>query len=269
MRLLREKKIISGGISIIEVLIAVSVFTIIVSAAVFLFLDGFRASYYSLRHTKATFLAQEAIEAVNMIAAEDFDGVLEGVHGLVLSSGVWSFDGAEDVQDGYTRSVTITDVDVDTKDVVSQVVWNSSPARGSEVIVESRVYDWRQTQGDAEGFSVGLQNVSLSASSTSVENIELYTNASSSLVIDEMKVSWSGGGFLYDILVGTSTVYTVLPQEGVSSGEVIDIDDYTLESQSGTTTIGHINFSEPLEGSAIQVTYILTDGSTYHCYVSF
>lgn len=63
---------IQSGYSIVEVVIAISVFTIIISGVVLLYINGLESTNKSLVRNQATLLSAEGLEIVKSFAAEDF-----------------------------------------------------------------------------------------------------------------------------------------------------------------------------------------------------
>ena len=82
--------------SLIELLIALGVFVLIVTAINFLSLDTYIADRAGGERTQATFLAKEGIEAAKSIGDNSWDDLSLGSHGLNISDGNWIFQGTED-----------------------------------------------------------------------------------------------------------------------------------------------------------------------------
>lgn len=67
-----------NGYSIVEVVIAISVFTIIISGVVLLFIGGLESISKSTVRSQAILLSAEGLEIVKSLAIEDFGGELLG-----------------------------------------------------------------------------------------------------------------------------------------------------------------------------------------------
>src|SRR3989344_6884879 len=103
-----KRKHSQNGQSIIELLVALSVFTIGIASIIFLTMDANKVSFHSLFNTQAIALAEEGIEASRSIADGLFSNLIDGPHGLLLSNNKWIFSGTNDTQGPFTRLVVIT-----------------------------------------------------------------------------------------------------------------------------------------------------------------
>ncbi len=132
-----------SGFSLIEIILAVAllglVSTIIVGGLVY----GQDAPRVSGQRNRATFLAQEGLDATRIIRDEGFSNLTNGTHGLALVNGKWAFSGTSDKTDIFTRSVTVNSIDSNTKNVESRVVWNSSPQKQSNVVLTAQFTNFR------------------------------------------------------------------------------------------------------------------------------
>jgi type II secretory pathway pseudopilin PulG len=162
-----------AGQSIIEVIIAVSLFVIIAGSSVIAVLGSLNTSRLAKEETKATFIASEGLEAVQSIKNQDWSSLLKGTHGLVNSSGIWSFSGSSDLDASgkFTRTVSIFEVqrdtngdivasggtpDPETKQVLSSVTWNFTSGRVLTADMTSLLTNW-QLSRNFGGISSGPQ----------------------------------------------------------------------------------------------------------------
>lgn len=100
------------GFSLIELLVAMTVFTIGVSSVIFLTLDAHTVSRRSTERTQAILLAQEGLEATRSIRDGDFENLVNGSHGLVLQDGKWVFSNTSDTVGKFTRTVSVVNTTV-------------------------------------------------------------------------------------------------------------------------------------------------------------
>lgn len=254
------------GLSLVGVLVALGIFVLNFTAIGLLVLDASVASRHGGERTQATLLASEGMEAVRSMAEDDFDNVSVGTHGIVISGGVWIFSGTEDLQDQFTRSVIVTDLGVDTKKIESTVVWNTTKARQTSVSLVGYITDWRQTNGAAGRVSVEVADAHLTSSSTQLCGITVENIGNTDVTIDKMTLWWNGEGTLDHISVASTTVFEVVPSEGVSSGTEIDILDHILSVGFVVANIDLV-FGEAVSGTDFILTLNMTDGSTHHSFV--
>jgi|GEM_PF-1577839 len=128
------------GFSIIEVLLAATIFGFLVTALVGAIIYGRVSNVTAGDHNRAMIVAEEGLEAARNISDSGFANLTTGTHGLLQSGGTWTFSGVSDTVDVFTRSVVVSTVDSTHKDVVVTVSWNSG---GSQVTSTERFSNWR------------------------------------------------------------------------------------------------------------------------------
>jgi type II secretory pathway pseudopilin PulG len=152
------------GQSIIEVIVAVAILTIIAATSVVAILGSLNTTRLAEEETQAATYAMEGIEAVQSIRNQNWASIVAGTYGLAKSGSVWSFSGSSDDPDGsgkFTRVVTIADVsrdtngdivtsggtdDTDTKQVTAVINWNFNTARSNSVDMVGLVTNWQKTR---------------------------------------------------------------------------------------------------------------------------
>jgi prepilin-type N-terminal cleavage/methylation domain-containing protein len=116
----KSKKINIKGYSLIELLLAMALFSLLAGAIIFLVLGSFNSNRRSQLMTEAKGYLQESNEAVRSIAADAFNKLPAGTYGLSYSTTnkEWSLASAPDDPDGtgsfISRTVTIEDVNRDS-----------------------------------------------------------------------------------------------------------------------------------------------------------
>jgi hypothetical protein len=132
----------SSGFSVVEVLLAVTVFGFLVSALIGAVVYGRGATAGSGDHVRAVFLAEEGIEASRNIADASYSNLTDGTYGLAQSANQWVFSGTLDVSGIYTRQVVIATVGTNRKTVTSTVSWPQAGGTTGSVAVTSRLANW-------------------------------------------------------------------------------------------------------------------------------
>ncbi len=133
-----------NGQSVVEVLIAVVILALLTTASFVLLATSFSESLFAGQRAQAENLLTEGREAVRQIRDRQFDLLVAGSHGLALVGSTWTFSGTEDVTAStFTRSVTVTSVDDNTRDVTVEISWESRPGRSITVDTTERVTNWR------------------------------------------------------------------------------------------------------------------------------
>lgn len=138
---------------LLELLIAMAIFVLFVSAVGFLISDVFVSDRSARERTEAMLLSQEGIEAVRSIRNMSWQDVAVGTHGIEVSGGEWNLTNeANDLSgelSGGTREIIIEEIDADRKKVTSRVSWSVLPGRSQDVELVTRLTNW------SEGGAVG------------------------------------------------------------------------------------------------------------------
>lgn len=130
------------GFSIIEILLAGSIFISLVTMLVGGYLYGQESTVLSGNRASAIFIAEEGLEAVRNIRDEDFLNLNDGTHGLSISGDEWTFSGSSDITDIYTRTITIASLDTHKKSITSNVVWKQNEQRDGSVSLVTYLSEW-------------------------------------------------------------------------------------------------------------------------------
>jgi len=255
---LKNKK---NGFSLVEVLLAIAVFTLFAIAFIGALISGQESERLSGERARANFIAKEGLEGVRNIRDENFDNLITGTHGLVISGDEWSFSGSSDTVGIFTRSIIISDIDLNTKSVISTVTWQQNAQRTGSVTLETRFTNWQKIRlTQAEQLVVDISSTDIDPEDTShvigieIENISTYED----ITIDQIQVSWSGNGRLRNISIDGSNVWS----GNVSSGNTLDITDFTLDQGAGSYDIDYLDFNRDFTGRTITLVFIMSDGST-------
>lgn len=132
----------SNGFSLIEIILSSGLLAIF--ALAFLGVLGFsqESTLRAGQRGRAIFLAEEGIEAVRNIKDENFTFLTAGDHGLT-STNKWNLTNQPEILENFTRTLTITDVNPQTKQISSQVAWKQSGGNQVSVSFVTLFTDWR------------------------------------------------------------------------------------------------------------------------------
>mgnify|MGYP001582734235 CR=1 FL=1 len=133
----------SKGFSLVEVLLAVSVFALIVTGLVGGLIYGQQSTALSGARVRAEMLADEGLEAVRNIRDANFSNLTDGTFGLTTTGNQWNLSGSSDTTDIFTRAITISAVDANRKQVTSTVTWQQNPQRTGQIQVVTYLTNWR------------------------------------------------------------------------------------------------------------------------------
>ncbi len=153
-----KNKNLKKGFSIVEVLLAMAIFTIFATGIFYLSLDTIQRDTKINLNTEALLYAKEGIEAVRNIRDKDYLLLTNGDYGLYLNAGNWEFIAApEDINGFYERTITIEDVyrnelgeidtegtylDPETKKITSEVVWYQKGIIPKSVSLVTYLSNW-------------------------------------------------------------------------------------------------------------------------------
>jgi hypothetical protein len=142
------------GQSLVEVLVALSIFVVTSSAAFLLFFGGQSLSVDSINSGLAADYVHEGITATRSIRDQSWINLTSGIHGLSYSNNKWQFSGTSDTKNGLTRTVTVTDIDANTKEIKTKVTWSTDPTRTQSSELVERLTNFQNIQasgGDTGG----------------------------------------------------------------------------------------------------------------------
>lgn len=155
-----------SGFSLVEVILASSVFVLLVTALVGAYLYGQESTALAGNRARAVMLAEEGLEATRNIRDATFVNLTGGNHGLATVGNQWAFSGTSDTVDIFTRHIVISPVDTKRKSVTSTVTWQQDEQRSGTISLASRFTDWLSTGGKGSAPSlVACFNLDVSNSS--------------------------------------------------------------------------------------------------------
>lgn len=134
-----------AGFSLVEVILASSVFILIATALAGAYLYGQESTALAGDRARAVLLAEEGLEAVRNIRDEDFTNLTSGTHGLAISGNQWILSGSSDTTGIFTRTISISDIDADRKSVSSTISWQQNAQRLGSVTAITQLSDWQET----------------------------------------------------------------------------------------------------------------------------
>jgi prepilin-type N-terminal cleavage/methylation domain-containing protein len=137
-----------NGFTLVEVILAVSIFAAIVTGVIGAVTYGAASAPLSGAQARATYLAEEGLEAVRSIKDEDFYNIstASGNFGLQLSAGKWNLQSSPDVTDIFTRTINFTQVASSESQVKSTVTWTQNGQRTGSITLTSLMDSWATTQ---------------------------------------------------------------------------------------------------------------------------
>ncbi|OHA59542.1 MAG: hypothetical protein A2589_01620 [Candidatus Vogelbacteria bacterium RIFOXYD1_FULL_46_19] len=251
------------GQSLVELLVAMGVFTIGATAILFLVLEADVSSWQGVERTKAVWLAKEGLEVVRAIRDNDFNDLTDGVHGISLSDEQWQLAGGENVQDQFTRIITISTVpdQPGLKEVKSQVSWQLGDSRPQSTELITYLSDWQEEPlEEIDCFFVDVSGASIEqgAANKIIREVWIGAKCSTPVTLDKMILTWDKPNTLTKTRIAQVFVW----QGSANTGNIIDITDTTLIPGAPNVEIDQLRWVGSILGTAITVEFIMLDGSS-------
>lgn len=175
----------SPGFSLIEGVLAGTILLLIAVAAAGALTQGRENSGLAARHSQAILLAEEGLEATRNIRDESFTLLAAGTHGLTRIGNVWVFGGSTDMTGEFTRSITVTDIDANRKNIKAVVNWQQNTQRTGEASLETILTNWKSASAlpatcttlcQSMGYSTGSCRANVAQCVANGETNELLGN---------------------------------------------------------------------------------------------
>lgn len=132
------------GFSVVEVILAATVFGFLVIGLIGALVYGRQATANAGDHQQAAHLAEEGLEAVRNIADASFANITDGTHGLSHTTNQWALSGASDKTGNFTRQIVVSAAGADRKTITSTVTWPQPGGGVGTVTLTSRLTNWEE-----------------------------------------------------------------------------------------------------------------------------
>ena len=96
----------------------------------------------------------------------------------------------------------------------------------------------------------------------------MQNSSSDDIVIDQLEISWQGLGSenLIEVQIGAGVIEWT---GSAASGEIIDINDFTLANADGVVDLDYLDFDSSMDGAQINLKFILSDTSHLNASLAF
>ena len=148
-----------SGFSVVEVLLAVAFMALVVTALVGAVIYGRESMALAGNRNRALFLAEEGLEAARNLRGEAWANLAVGTWGLVTTGNQWGLGGASDTTGIFLRTITISTVDAERKQVISTVTWPQNAQRNGEVVLITYLTTWPVAGTPPDSCSVYCQSL--------------------------------------------------------------------------------------------------------------
>ena len=136
-----------GGFSLIEAVLAVSLFSLVLLALISSIIYGRESIALSGIRSRALLIAEEGQEALRNLRDEKFSNLPDGIHGLAISGNQWILSGTSDQTDIFTRQIQIGTINSHIKIATTTVTWQPKEGRTGQIVLTSYLTQWHRERG--------------------------------------------------------------------------------------------------------------------------
>ncbi len=133
---------LQAGFSLVEILVAISIFLVFVTAIGSLTVSSGYQLKNSVNRERATALAEEAFEASRNIRDADFANLIDGTHGLTTTGNQWNFSSSSDTTGVFTRQLAISTIHANQKKLDATVSWADKISLTNSVTLTTYLTNW-------------------------------------------------------------------------------------------------------------------------------
>jgi type II secretory pathway pseudopilin PulG len=282
------KKLNKKGSSIIEIIVAVGIFTMLTSSVVVLFLGAHGSNLRDKERLQADLYLQEAYEALRSIRDYNFANLTNGTHGISSENGYWELAGSSDIQGQFTREITISEVernanceivesgtiDSNSKEITTIISWELEAGNPTSITSTEYIHNWADPSGCgmASNLVFDVSAASLNDGGKRLENITIENNGSSSVTIDKILPTWTNENLIKEVKIDGTKLWKHngegTPDGQQASGVELDNENYTIPASSGTLEIDKFDFDSNMTGASFTFLFTMTDGTARYIEVT-
>ncbi|MFC1655329.1 hypothetical protein ACFL3C_00495 [Patescibacteria group bacterium] len=266
------------GNSIIEIIIAIGIFALVFPTLSILVIGGFSTTLRDSERFQADMYLQQGFEAMRSIRDYGYANLTTGTHGLTKTNGYWELSGSSDTNGQFTREIVVEEVERDSncaivasggkvdnnsKKITATITWDIEAGNSTSISTSQYLHNWTDATGcnASDNFSVDTSSAYLSSGNKTINDIFIENTGGVGISIDKITVSWSGapsGTDIKRIKIDGDTLWS----GNKGSGEVLNIENFTLDAGSGVYEIDQIRFDKSMVGTTVSLEFEMTDTST-------
>ena len=130
--------------SLVEIILAIAIFLVYVSAIFGITYGSWQQEKNAINKERATYLAEEAIEASRNMRDASFANLVDGTHGLALSGNQWVYSSVSDATDIFTRKLTVSTINTNQKKIEAVVSWTDPTYGNNSVTLNTYLTNFRK-----------------------------------------------------------------------------------------------------------------------------
>jgi type II secretory pathway pseudopilin PulG len=277
------------GFSILEPLLAIGIMAIVfLTIASLMVMSNFETGKAN-EYQKASWLAQEGMEALRTISFGELVTTTVGSLNFVSSTGEWGRwvleENGPQTIDLFTRYIAVSELtrndnceidgageimDTDSFKLQSKVEWQDNTGQTRDITLETVRTNWEEPTGLCFG-DTDLGQLSFNFSGTTwyggkqLRSIYITNIGTRDVNIAKMMMTWNYPELMQQMFMGNEKVWSGsgpgTPSGNQPSGTELDIVDKTI-TVGETIEMHKTQFTNIMEGSIISITVIMEDGSS-------
>ncbi len=133
-----------SGFSLVEIILSIALFALLLTAIAGFYIYGQQSSIKYGEKSRAYAIAEQALEAIKNIKDTGFNNIAIGTYGLVIGqNGSWELlSEAPDIIEGFTRIITIEELDDNTKKVTITITQTINSITKTIATLTSKFTNW-------------------------------------------------------------------------------------------------------------------------------
>lgn len=273
------------GFSMLEALVSIGIAAILLTSMIAFVLLSQRSSVLAIERQEANWYINQGIEATRSL---DFADLSTTTTGRVAYSGnLWSLatDGAELIDDTYTRRIQIDEVlrdgdcdlvvsagtvDADSFYITSEISWTDSRNIAQTLSSKTLRTNWESPIGTCFATEIASLDIDISGvawfGGKQLRDIYITNSGTSSVSIDKLTFWWTNGALMDQIFIDTTKIWSSggpgTPTGKQLTGSEIDVVN-TVIAPGSTIEIKKVQFDATMTGSTIQFEVEMIDGSEF------
>ncbi len=250
------------GMTIIEVVISIGIFSVLSTVGYQVYITAHGISERTRLASQAVWFAEEGIEATRSIRDKDFSLLSAGTKGLALVSNAWAFSGTSDTNGIFSRSLAISTLSADSRQVTSTITWPYKGTTNTSVLT-TVLTNWHKSINMASALSVNTSsaNLSLADSRRLLNGITLTSDGTTGTVsIVQITATWTTAARRLQEVRSPNGVIIFGPAS-LTSGSTATLTSPIVISGAANTSF-QLRFNGNMNNNTIGITFIMSDGST-------
>ncbi len=231
----------NSGFSIIEIILAVSLFSFIATGTLSSTLYGEHAHAKAGDRRRATLIADQTFEFLRSIRDSDsgFSALANGVYGFEKDNGgAWTLvPDVPDITDIFERTVTISSVDDNTKQVNATVCWPADNCVNS-LSFDTYFSNWHGNFGTPGGIKIAVSGEGHAYVITTNNTLEVYdvSTPASPVKVGEVSLTGAGNDLPTALFYSNEKVY-IASSDISAQLQIVDVSTPASPALLGTLAI--------------------------------